>query len=77
MILLREDVEYDMSTFPRNQTVIDSSLPPRDLRQEEVYVADEMGVQGRFEQAVGRMRNVLFMSVSSTHDLEATMFSRA
>jgi hypothetical protein len=35
--------------------VIDYSLQSRDLREEEVYVADETGVQGRFVQAIGQV----------------------
>lgn len=41
-------------TPPRCQTIIGYSLRLSDLRQ-EVYVADETGVQGRFEQAVGQV----------------------
>ncbi|KAJ6044482.1 uncharacterized protein N7446_002676 [Penicillium canescens] len=35
-------------------TVIDHSLQSSDLREEEVYVADETGVQVHFSQAIGQ-----------------------
>lgn len=40
--------------------VIDHNLRSRDIRQEEVYVADETGVQGRFQQAVGQTLGAVF-----------------
>jgi hypothetical protein len=50
--------EQDVATSTSRrwpQTVIDYSLQTRDLREEEVYVADETGVQGRFVQAIGQV----------------------
>jgi hypothetical protein len=41
--------------LPSGGNVIDHSLKGRDIKLEQVYVADETGVQGRFQQAVGHV----------------------
>ena len=51
----RQDVQDRMLDFPPDKTVIDYHHQSRDLREEEVYVADETGVQGRFQQSVGQI----------------------
>jgi hypothetical protein len=43
------------SMLPSGGNVIDHSLKGRDIKLEQVYVADETGVQGRFQQAVGHV----------------------
>ncbi|KAJ5193157.1 hypothetical protein N7449_004357 [Penicillium cf. viridicatum] len=43
-----------------SSAVIDYSLQSRDIRREEVYIADETGLQGRFEQAVGQVLGAVF-----------------
>ena len=53
------DVWASMSTS-WSQAIIDYKIDGRDLREEEVYVADETGVQGRFEQSVGQILGAVF-----------------
>ncbi|CDM29117.1 hypothetical protein DTO013E5_5831 [Penicillium roqueforti] len=58
-----QDFEEDVkNNNPKRWTsaVIDYRISNRDLRQEEVYVADETGVQGRFQQAVGQVLGAVF-----------------
>ncbi|KAJ5797129.1 uncharacterized protein N7518_005669 [Penicillium psychrosexuale] len=43
-----------------SSAVVDYQLRDRDLRAEEVYVADETGVQGRFDQSVGQVLGSVF-----------------
>lgn len=38
-----------------SRMVVDPNLITRDIKQEEVYVADEAGLQGRFEQAIDQI----------------------
>jgi hypothetical protein len=49
----RADVQANMHAN-WSRTVVDLNLITRDIKQEEVYVADEVGLQGRFEQAIGQ-----------------------
>lgn len=54
------DVENSMREFPHSQRAVDFGLQSRDIRLERVYVADETGLQGRFEQAVGQVLGAVF-----------------
>lgn len=38
-----------------SRTIVDLNLITRDIKEEEVYVADEAGLQGTFEQAIGQV----------------------
>ncbi|KAJ5996699.1 hypothetical protein N7499_006983 [Penicillium canescens] len=48
-----QDIKYidDVSQWPNIEKILQSS----DLREEEVYVADETGVQVHFSQAIGQV----------------------
>ncbi|KAJ5799626.1 uncharacterized protein N7518_001694 [Penicillium psychrosexuale] len=57
----REDVSAKVRE-PWSPTVIDLALESRDLKQEQVLVADELGVRGRFQQAVGQVLGTVFQA---------------
>ncbi|CAG8144969.1 unnamed protein product [Penicillium nalgiovense] len=53
------DVRKSMSK-DKFDTVVECTTRDSDIKQEQVYVADETGVQGQFEQAVGQVLGRVF-----------------
>ncbi|KAJ5800609.1 uncharacterized protein N7518_002677 [Penicillium psychrosexuale] len=45
---------------PWSSVVVDLEIQARDIKREDVYIADEMGLRGRFQQSVGQVLGTVF-----------------